>query len=144
MRRRSDRFRHVKLDVRWFSSVIGVNYATYYRWLKQPEDQRKNARHPNLQQYSQEHENKVIKYIKLYPDLSVDELIATCLDLRAEDGTPKGYYLGSISYVYRMMHKHNLINGNRTGGKGMRHNINRMCLVAKQPNDVRVWDITYL
>lgn len=43
-----------------------------------------------------------------------------------------------------MMHKHNLINSNRAGGKGMRHNINRKRLVAKQPNDVWVWDITYL
>ncbi|WP_258400056.1 hypothetical protein [Anaerobiospirillum thomasii] len=43
-----------------------------------------------------------------------------------------------------MMHKHNLINSNRAGGKGMLHNINRKRLVAKQPNDVWVWDITYL
>ncbi len=42
------------------------------------------------------------------------------------------------------MHKANLINPNRSGGKGSRHNLNKKRLVATGPNCVWVWDITYL
>jgi len=42
------------------------------------------------------------------------------------------------------MQKEKLINAKRSGGKGVRHNLNKKRLVATGPNCVWVWDITYL
>lgn len=123
---------------------MGIDRATYYRWCKSPEDRRKGSAHARLEQYSQEHEEKVLRYIKLNPDLSTDELIAHYLDLTDEQGRPIGEYLGSRSYVYRLKHKHELINNKRLGAKGKRHNFNKKRLNATAPRQVFVWDITYL
>ena len=107
-------------------------------------DKRKNSVHPKLKQYSKEHERIVLSKIKKYPDLTPDELIATCLDEVDAEGRSIGYYLGSRSYLYRLMHRENLINAKRSGGKGGHHNFNKKRLVATGPNSVWVWDITYL
>lgn len=85
----------------------------------------------------------VLHEIKVHPDLTHDELIATCLDKVDESQEPAGYYLGSRSYVYRLMHKYELINANRSGRKGGKHNFNRKQLTATGPNQVWCWD-TYL
>ena len=119
--------------------------ATYYRWKLRPEDCRKHAHHGgNLTRYSKAHEERVLSAVKSNPDLNADELIASCPDRVDEQGHPDGFYPGSRSYVCRVMRKAALINHFRAGGKGRRHNFNHKRLEASGPNQVRVWDITYL
>lgn len=140
----AEKYCTVKLPKAWFAEVYGIDPATYYRWLKSPQDQRKGSPHQGLEQYSSVHEQMVLRYIKCNPDLSTDELIAHCLDLKDEQGRPIGVYLGSRSYVYRLKHKHDLINNKRLGNKGTRHNFNKKRLRATAPRQVFVWDITYI
>lgn len=134
----------VKLNIAWYCKLKGINKTTYFRWKKSIKDGRKYTKHTNLCQYSKEHEEKVISWVKKNPDLNVDELIAVALDLRDAKGNSIGFYLGSRSYVYRLLHKEHLINTRRAEGKGIRHNFNQKKLIATAPNQVYVWDITYL
>ena len=124
--------------------MMGIGRATFYRWIKCTEDKRKGSAHTGLKKYSEEHEKRVLQEIMLNPDLTPDELIAICLDMVDEDGNSKGYCLGSRSYIYRLMHKHELINARRSGGKGLRHNFNVKRLTASRPDQIWCWDITYL
>lgn len=132
------------MPISWYSSIIGINKTTYYRWKNSPKDKRKDTNHPHLPQYTKLHEAMTLSYIKQNPDLCVDELIAHCLDLKDDEGKSIGVFLGSRSYVYRLMKREKLDNNKRNGGKGRRHNFNKKRLIAKGPNQIYVWDITYL
>lgn len=135
----------VYLPIDWLVKLFGINRSTFYRWQKNLTDKRKGSIHPNFSSYKQEHEDRVVRDIKLNPDLSISELIATCLDRKDENGNSIGYYMGSRSYVWRVMNKHNLRSPLRSqSGKGAQHNINQKRLVATGPNQVWCWDITYL
>ena len=135
----------VYLPIDWLVKLFGINRSTFYRWQKNITDKRKGSTHPNFSSYKQEHEDRVVRDIKLNPDLSISELIATCLDRKDENGNSIGYYMGSRSYVWRVMNKHNLRSPLRSqSGKGAKHNINQKRLVATGPNQVWCWDITYL
>ena len=138
------KYQRVKLNCDWYCKLKGINRATYFRWKKSIIDKRKDTPHSNLPKYTKEHEDKVLSWAKRNPDLNVDELIATALDLKDENGNSCGFYLGSRSYVYRLLRKARLINSKRSTGKGNRHNFNKKKLVATKPNQVYVWDITYL
>ena len=98
----------VYLPIDWLVTLFGINRSTFYRWQKNITDKRKGNTHPNFSSYKQEHEDRVVRDIKLNPDLSISELIATCLDRKDENGNSIGYYMGSRSYVWRVMNKHNL------------------------------------
>ena len=114
----------VYLPIDWLVKLFGINRSTFYRWQKNLTDKRKGSTHPNFSSYKQEHEDRVVRDIKLNPDLSISELIATCLDRKDENGNSIGYYMGSRSYVWRVMNKHNLRSPLRSqSGKGARHNI---------------------
>ena len=135
---------NVTLSVEWLAKLCGIERTSYYRWKKNSVDRRKGANHSNNAVYTEAMDERALKYIKTHPDLNVDELIATCLDQCDEQGRSIGWYLGSRSRVYRLMRKAQLINQKRNGGRGIRHNINSRRLSATAPNQVYVWDITYL
>ncbi len=134
----------VTLSIDWLTSLCGIDRATFYRWKVNSVDRRKGANHPHNVIYTEEMDQKALQYINLHPDLNVDELIATCLDQKDATGKSIGWYLGSRSRVYRLMRKADLINPARTSGRGGRHNFNSKRLIATGPNQVYVWDITYL
>lgn len=140
----SDKYAEIKLDTVFYCEMLGIGRASFYRWQSNSKDMRKGSKHKGLKKYSEEHEQMVLRELKINADLTPDELIATCLDKVNENNEPVGYYLGSRSYVYRLMHKHNLINNCRSGRGGVKHNFNRKRLTATGPNQVWCWDITYL
>ena len=76
----------VYLPIDWLVTLFGINRSTFYRWQKNITDKRKGSTHPNFSSYKQEHEDRVVRDIKLNPDLSISELIATCLDRKDENG----------------------------------------------------------
>ena len=76
----------VTLSVEWLARLCGIERTTYYRWKKNSVDRRKGANHSNNAVYTEEMDEKALKYIKTHPDLNVDELIATCLDQCDEQG----------------------------------------------------------
>lgn len=135
---------NVTLSVEWLAKLCGIERTSYYRWKKNSVDRRKGANHSNNAVYTEAMDERALTYIKTHPDLNVDELIATWLDQCDEQGRSIGWYLGSRSRVYRLMRKAQLINQKRNGGRGIRHNINSRRLSATAPNQVYVWDITYL
>lgn len=140
----SDKYADIKLNAGFYCEMLGIGRASFYRWQANSLDKRKGSQHKGLRKYSEEHEQMVLRELKINADLTPDELIATCLDKVNEKKEPIGYYLGSRSYVYRLMHKHNLINNCRSGRGGVKHNFNRKRLTAKGLNQVWCWDITYL
>lgn len=137
------KYRYITLNVADYCEVNGIDKATYYRWLKSPEDKRKYAVHDNLKKYDDAHKAKVTECLLLNPDLTVDELISSCLDGRDVVGDFKGFYLGHRNTVYRLLSELNMNKDRRTGA-GKMHNVNKRALVATAPNQVWVWDITYL
>ena len=76
------KYQRVKLNCDWYCKLKGINRATYFRWKKSIIDKRKDTPHSNLPKYTKEHEDKVLSWAKRNPDLNVDELIATALDLK--------------------------------------------------------------
>lgn len=140
----SDKYTEIKLDTGFYCEMLGIGRASFYRWQLNSQDKRKGSKHKGLRKYSEKHEHRVLRELKINADLTTDELIATCLDKVNENNEPIGYYLGSRSYVYRLMHKHNLMNNCRSGRGGAKHSFNRKRLTATGPNQVLCWDITYL
>lgn len=139
-----EKYSQVRLSIGFVCGMVGISRITYYRWSNGARDMRKGSPHNGLRKYTPEHEQMVISELNRHPDLTPDELIAHCLDRLDENLQPAGIYLGSRSYVYRVMRKNKLSNARRSGNKGQRHNVNSKRLVATGPNQVWCWDITYL
>ena len=132
------KYAQIRLKPEIYALINGIDRCTYYRWKKIEADRRKGANHANFKRFDNNFKKRVLKALKLYPDLDPRALVALY-------EYEKGEYLGSVSTIYRIMHEYNLTNAFRHGGgKGARHNFNRDLIKATAPKQVFCWDITYL
>lgn len=120
------------------TEALGMGKNSYTNWKKDLTDKRKGAKHVNNYKYSQEDREKALLALMLNPDMNPYELQAKYLD---EHNT----YLGSARWLYRLLEETKL-NKRRDGSSSSKSkdSVERRALVATAPNQVFVWDITYL
>lgn len=99
--------------------------------------------HPKNVVYGPEERANIIKWASLNPDLSADELVAYMLDYKDENGKDKSEYIGSPSTIRRVLRDANMARP-RTNRKNSSHNMHIKKIAATKPNEIFVWDITYL
>ncbi|MGN1167252.1 MAG: transposase [Lachnospiraceae bacterium] len=129
--------RTYKLSICYMADIIGIGQNTYTNWKKDLKDKRKGARHDNNAKYTEEDKAQALNALALNPDMSPAELQAKYLD-------EYGIYLGSVRWLYRLLEK-NKMNSDRSGRcSSKKDNVERRTLTATAPNQVLVWDITYL
>ena len=130
--------RYVSLSIRYMADILGIGQNTYTNWKKGVTDKRKGARHSNNARYTEKDRERALKALSLNPDLSPSELQAKYLD-------EEGIYLGSVRWLYRLL-EDNRMNANRNNSnqKKTEQTVQRKTLTATGPNQVWVWDITYL
>ena len=119
------------------ADIIGIGQNTYTNWKKDLNDKRKGLRLYNNAKYTEADKEQALKALALNPDMSPAELQAKYLD-------EKGVYLGSVRWLYRLLEE-NKMNSDRSGcNSGKKDSVERRTLTATAPNQVLVWDITYL
>lgn len=128
----------MSLSIRYTADILGIGQNTYTNWKKGVTDKRKGARHSNNARYTEKDRERALKALSLNPDLSPSELQAKYLD-------EEGIYLGSVRWLYRLL-EDNRMNANRNNSnqKKTEQTVQRKTLTATGPNQVWVWDITYL
>ncbi len=120
------------------AEYVGIGENTYTNWKKAMYDGRKGARHINNCKYSEAERERALQAMLLHPDLSAAEVQARYLD-------EEGIYLGSVRFLYRLLEEHQYNRRRGSGNnKGDERPVERKPLVATAPNQVFVWDITYL
>ena len=119
------------------ADIIGIGQNTYTNWKKDLNDKRKGARHDNNAKYTEADKEQALKALALNPDMSPAELQAKYLD-------EKGVYLGSVRWLYRLLEENKMNSDRRGCNSSKKDSVERRTLTATAPNQVLVWDITYL
>lgn len=118
--------------------VLEVSLRTLERWEKQPEtgDQRRGPHRAPVHALSEPEKQAIVEVSnsRAYRDLSPWQIVARLAD--------EGRYLGSESSFYRVLKQNDLV-GHREKSKPRVHSRPKD-LLARNPNEVWSWDITYL
>ena len=118
--------------------VLEVSLRTLERWEKEPEkgDQRRGPDTVAAHGLSEEERRAIVEVCNssAYRDLSPWQIVAQLAD--------SGRYLGSESSFYRVLKQNDLVS-HRQKSKPHVHSRPR-ALLARNPNEVWSWDITYM
>ena len=118
--------------------VLEVSLRTLERWEKEPEkgDQRRGPDSVSAHSLSEEEKQAIVEVSNssAYRDLSPWQIVAQLAD--------SGRYLGSESSFYRVLKQNDLLS-HRDKSKPRAHSRPRD-LLARNPNEVWSWDITYM
>lgn len=119
--------------------TIALNLRTYYRWIKQDTgDLRSEAERPiPSNKLSDEERNKIMACCNEaeFCDLPPSQIVPKLAD--------KGLYLGSESTFYRLLKENNQL-VHRGESKPKNPPAKPTTYIAKNPNEVWSWDISYL
>lgn len=118
--------------------VLEISGRTFFRWEKGLcGDKRKGAQKSNPRKLTQEEEEELVQHCcsDIYKDLN-PYLIYICL-------LESGRYLASIRTIYRILKRRELLH-HRGKSRARKANKKPEELIAKGPNQVFSWDITYL
>ena len=130
--------RECKLSIRCVTELIGIHYNTYTNWKKSTNDKRKGASHENNRYYTDEEVGRAKEAILKYPDMTIPQIQAMYLD-------DFSTYLGSVRWLYNLQQSMIVKNNWLTSGKSSdSRKLSRRADIATGPNQVWVWDITYL
>ncbi len=113
-----------------------IDVKTFKRWEKDIEDKRQGPKTTPANKLSDEEINEVIKIStsKEYVDLPPCQIVPLLAD--------KGIYIASESSFYKILREKKLLEHR---GKSKKPCMNKPApLVAKSPNEIYSWDITYL
>jgi putative transposase len=118
--------------------ILSLNIRRLERWEKRPEiaDQRRGPIANVAHALTVEEKNMIIEVSgrMLYRDLSPWQIVAKMADL--------GVYIASESSFYRVLRHKNLLSHRSKAQPATRKQ--PMHLIARNPNEVWSWDITYL
>ena len=109
---------------------------TFKRWENDVEDKRRGPKTSPANKLSEEEINKVIQISTSneYVDLPPTQIVPLLAD--------KGIYIASESSFYKILREKKLLEHR---GKSKKPSMNKPApLVAKSPNEIYSWDITYL
>jgi transposase InsO family protein len=115
---------------------MDIDVKTFKRWKNNIEDKRKGPLSTPANKLSEEEIKEVIQIStsKEYVDLPPCQIVPLLAD--------KGIYMASESTFYKILRENKLLEHR---GKSKRPSTNRPApLVAKSPNEIYSWDITYL
>ena len=122
---------------------LGICKRTYRRWKKKLketgtlDDLRPSAERPTpANKLSLEEEQAILDQVNSpeFADASPKQMVPALAD--------KGIYVGSESTVYRVLHKHDMCHHRRKGAVPTHREVPTHSATA--PNQVWMWDITYL
>lgn len=115
---------------------MGISEKTLIRWRERVEDLRQGPLTPPSNKLTQEERDEVLKLCKSteYVDLPPSKIVPDLAD--------KGLYVASESTMYRILREEKLL-AHRGKAKAPQHKKPEP-LVAKRPNQIYSWDITYL
>ena len=122
---------------------LGITERTYYRWERQQKrlgdisDQRPTAQHPEpANKLSNEEREKILEVVSQpeYKDLPPCEIVPALAD--------KGEYIASESTFYRVLREHHMAGHRGRSSAPVKRQVSTH--VATAPNQVWMWDITYL
>ncbi len=118
--------------------TLDISVRTYQRWnAGDIIDKRKGAKKMIPRKLSVAEEEKLISLCcsKRYQDMNPYEIFVNLLE--------EGIYVASISTIYRVLRKKNLIH-NRSNRKGKKSTSKPPQVIATGPNQIWCWDITWL
>lgn len=113
-----------------------IDVKTFKRWQNDIEDRRKGPKASPANKLTEEEINKVIQISTSneYVDLPPTQIVPLLAD--------KGIYIASESSFYKILREKKLLEHR---GKSKKPSMNKPApLVAKSPNEIYSWDITYL
>ncbi len=113
-----------------------IDVKTFKRWENDLEDKRRGPKTTSANKLSDEEIEKVIQIStsKEYVDLPPTQIVPLLAD--------KGIYIASESSFYKILRERKLLEHR---GKSKKPSMNKPApLIAKSPNEIYSWDITYL
>jgi len=118
--------------------LLEVSERTLQRWKLNPEqeDQRQGPTGRSLKSITGEEKAQMLKLAnsEIYRDLNPHQIVVKLAD--------QGQYVASESSFYRLLRSENLL-AHRSKSRARTQQPPR-CLIARNPNEVWSWDITYL
>ena len=118
--------------------LLGVSERTLQRWKSAPEqgDLRQGPKTPSLKSLTvaEKDQMRTLANCEAYRDLNPHQIVVKLADL--------GQYVASESSFYRLLKAENwLAHRSKNGPRTQKP---PRCLIARNPNEVWSWDITYL